>query len=111
MNREKLAWQAGSVASNRPCAIMSRHPADAATIPAPRLTRSDSDRSKTVTSWPARCRSAAVAHPAIDPPIMPTLMPVAPRTPRSATREVAAIRHSSGHMCSEEADGTRSKGH
>src|SRR5258708_16918765 len=46
--------------------------------PGTRLTRSDSDRSKTITSWPARCRSAAVAHPAIDPPIMPTLMPVAP---------------------------------
>src|SRR5690348_15271690 len=57
---------------------MSCHPAVTATIPAPRLTRSDSDRSKTMTSWPARCRSAAVAHPAIDPPTMPTLMPLVP---------------------------------
>src|SRR5262249_34433460 len=54
---------------------MSCHTAVGAAIPPPRLTRSDSDRSKTITSWPARCRSAAVAHPAIDPPIMPTLIP------------------------------------
>ena len=56
---------------------------------------------------PARCRSAAVAHPAIDPPIMPTLMPVAPRTPWSATLEVTAIRQFNGHIFPEEADGTR----
>src|SRR5262249_26734493 len=64
---------------------MSCHAAVSVAIPAPRLTRSDSDRSKTITSWPTRCRSAAVAHPAIDPPMMPTLMPVTPASSRKSS--------------------------
>ncbi len=38
---------------------MSCHAVVCMRIPAPRLTRPDPDRSKTATSWPARCRSAA----------------------------------------------------
>jgi hypothetical protein len=37
-------------------------------------------------------------HPAIDPPIMPTLMPVTPEPLGAPPREVTAIRQRSGHL-------------
>src|SRR5215471_19118816 len=95
--RTQSARKEGRAPSIRPRAIMSCHTAVGVPIPAPRLTRSDPDRSKTMTSWPARCKSAAVAHPAIDPPIMPTLMPAAPHTPSERhPGEVMVIRQFNG---------------
>src|ERR1700722_7669504 len=78
---------------------MSCHATVTTRIPAPRLTRSDSDRSKTITSWPARWSSTAVAHPAIDPPMIPTLIPATPsssRPPGTGAKVAGRGRRSAG---------------
>ena len=81
---------------------MSCHAVVCMRIPAPRLTgRTGPLEDGYIVAGPVR--SAAAAHPAIDPPIMPTLMPLASK-PLDATREATAIRQRIGYMFAEEAD-------